>query len=114
MNDKTIKLIKDNENRNLSDLELVTEFYNFLQGVVPENISIGNGHKPKMSEKKAYSIIWYLQEHFSILPDNIEQCSVCKSLYDHNSEGIHWATKGKNFCGACDYLVPYNYDRGRK
>jgi formylmethanofuran dehydrogenase subunit E len=110
-----IKLLKNNDNRTDSDIEKVREFYRFLTGEeTPEKISIVKGYKPKMSEKKAFSIIWYLQEHLSIFPDNIERCDICGELFDTNSEGIYWETKGKNYCGACDYLVPQNYDRGKR
>lgn len=110
-----IKLLKNNDNRDDSDLEKINEFYRFLTGEeMPEKITMARGHKPKMSEKKAFAIIWYLQEHLSILPDHIERCDVCGELYDKHSSGIYWETKGKNYCGACDYLVPQNYDRGRR
>ena len=110
-----IKLLKNNDKRTDSDLEKVREFYRFLTGEeMPEKISIGRGRAPKMSEKKAFSIIWYLQEHLSIFPDTIEICSVCGELFDTNSEGIYWETKGKHYCGGCCDVVPYNYDRGRR
>lgn len=109
-----IKLLKNNQNRTDTDLEWIDEFYKFLMGEVPEDISLGKGHKPKLSPKKAMAVIWYLQEHFSIFPDTIEQCSNCQNLYDSASEGIYWETKGKSFCGGCCHLVPYNFDRGKK
>jgi hypothetical protein len=112
--DNEIKLLKNNNERKDSDLEKINEFYRFLTGEeVPEGIFILRGHAPKMSEKKAFSIIWYLQEHFSIFPDHIERCDTCGNLYNSDSEGIYWESKGKFFCGGCDYLVPKNYDKGR-
>lgn len=108
-----ISLLKNNDNRTDTDLEWVNEFYKFLQGEIPETISIGKGHKPKMSVKKAWSIIWYLQEHFPLLPDHINKCDNCDELFDCWSEGIYWETKGKHYCGCCQHLVPENYDRGR-
>jgi len=45
----------------------------------------------KMSPKKAYAIIYYLQEHLPVFADHIESC---------------------DNCGDCEYLVPANYDRG--
>jgi len=108
-----IELLKHNERRNNTDLELVEEFYEFLQGKIPESIISTRGYSPKMTQKKAFTIIWYLQEHFSILPDSIERCDNCGGLYDANSEGLYWETKAKHYCGGCSDLVPENYDKGR-
>lgn len=104
----------DNVRKDWNDLEWINEFYSFLQGEMPEGTTISNGHKPKMSSKKANTIIWYLQEHLRILPDNIEKCSSCDELYDSNSGGIYWETKGKHYCAGCSDQVPYNYDKGRR
>jgi hypothetical protein len=109
-----INLLKNNDNRIDTDLEWVKEFYEFLQGTIPAEISIGRGHRPKMSAKKAMSIIWYLQEHFPVIPDHIERCNNCDELFDSWSEGIYWETKQKHYCGGCEYLVPENYDRGKR
>lgn len=107
-----IKLIKNNQHRSDSDIEWINEFYEFLQGEYPKCMTLK--HQPKLSQKKAFSIIYYLQEHFPVLPDNIEKCDTCGELYESDKEGIYWETKGKNYCGGCCYVVPYNYDRGRK
>ena len=113
--DNEIKLLKNNDKRTDSDVEKLTEFYRFLTGEeMPKSISMSKGHAPKMTEKKAMSIIWYLQEHLSVFPDTIERCNSCGDLYDSNSEGIYWETKWKHFCGGCCDQVPCNYDRGRK
>ncbi len=97
-----------------SDLYWIEEFYNFLQGEVPEELSITRGHQPKLSEKKANHVIWYLQEHLKILPDNIDRCDNCGNLFDSRTEGVYWEIKGKNYCGCCEVLAPKNYDRGKK
>lgn len=98
-----------------TDLEWLDEFYEFLQGEnIPEEIKIGKTHAPKMSKKKAMAIIWYLQEHMRVFPDNIEKCSICGDLYDTWSEGVYWESKGKFYCGHCEYLVPGHYDRGKR
>lgn len=112
--ERKINLLKNNDERTDTDLEWVDEFYQFLQGIIPESILLGKGHQPKLSPKKAMSIIWYLQEHFPILPSSIEKCDVCDSLYDSDSSGIYWESKGKFYCGGCDHLVPMNYDRGKR
>lgn len=97
-----ITLLKNNTDRTDSDLDKVTEFYDFLQGKIPENISLGRGHNPKLNKKKSFAIIWYLQEHFSILPDNINQCSICQDLYNSDSTGHYSEKQGKHYCGSCD------------
>ena len=109
-----IKLLKNNDNKDWSDQQWIEEFYKFLQGDIPDGITTHKGHQPKLSPKKAMTIIWYLQEHFPLLPDHIEKCSNCNDLYDSWSEGIYWESKGKFFCGNCEELVPQNYDRGKR
>ncbi len=109
-----IALLKNNDKREWDDLEWVEEFYSFLQGEMPDKIQIARGHAPKMSAKKAMTIIWYLQEHFPILPSTIEKCSNCDGLFNTNSSGLYWESKHKHFCDGCSYLVPENYDRGKR
>jgi len=96
-----INLLKDNDTITDSDLEMVEEFYRFLIG-------------QKMSPKKAYAIIYYLEEFLPVFPDTIEQCWNCKNLFDLASSGLYWETKDRHYCGSCADQVPTHYDRGRK
>ena len=100
--DNEITLLKNNSKRDWTDLEWIEEFYEFLQGGNPKEIDDGNPNTLKLTKKKAFFIIWYLQEHFSIFPDTIEQCNLCKNLYDSASEGYHSDKSEKFFCGSCD------------
>lgn len=109
-----IKLLRNNENRTDSDLDKINELYKFLQGEIPEGIHLVRGHVPNFSEKKAFAVIWFLQEHLSIFPDRIERCDSCGDLFDTHCEGIHWESKGKNYCGGCDWKVPQNYDNNQR
>ncbi len=109
-----IQLLKNNNNRNWSDIQWVEEFYDFLQGKIPEGIYLKRGNKPKLTPKQAMTVIWFMQEQFPVLPDTIERCYRCNYLYDSNSEGLHWETKGRLYCGNCSYEVPEHYDRGKK
>ncbi len=112
-----IPFIKQNNVKGREDWEdadWLKEFKEFLMGTSPNEISIARGHHPKLSHKKAMTIIWYLQEHLSILPDTYEECANCGRIFNSEREGIYWETKGKHWCGSCDYLVPYNYDRGKR
>lgn len=112
--DNEIKLLKNNDKRTDNDLEWIQEFYEFLQGTQPDSIRLVRENAPKMTHKKAFAIIWYLQEHFPVFPDHIERCDNCGELFDTDSEGLYWETKGKHYCGGCCDIVPYNYDRGKR
>jgi len=67
----------------VSPLDQVNKIYEFL-----------HGFKPKLSYKKAFSVIYFLQEHIRCLPDHIEQCQDCLELFDADKEG---------FCLSNDY-----------
>lgn len=84
--DKQIKLLKNNEGLQLSDVEWTAKVYYFLMDDL------------KLSNKKAFQIIYYLQEHFPVIPDHIEQCSVCGEVYDSYSQGHHSELTGKFYC----------------
>jgi hypothetical protein len=106
-----LKLLKNNDNRDWEDVEWVREFYDFLKGeALPEGMQISKGHKPKLATKKAQAVIWFLQEHFSLIPDNIEFCSICNEPYNSDSEGLYNENESKHYCGAHDHLAPYDED----
>ena len=79
--------------------EQVEEFYEFLQGTSPKDIHIK--FPIKLSKNKAFSIIYYLQEHLRIIPDNFEQCCVCKEIRNSREEGVYIEKKEKWYCDNC-------------
>ncbi len=83
---KEIKLLKNNEKRDWSDIEWVNSFYKHLINDL------------KLNSKKAFRVIYYLQEHLPVFPDHIEQCSVCGELYDSYSAGHHSELTSKFYC----------------
>ncbi len=95
-------------------LPLIVEFYEFLQGKsMPEGFELRS--KPKMSAKKAFSIIYILQEHLHIIPDSFEKCDGCDDLFDTDCEGfilddqyeLNGKTLPKRYWGHwCDGCVP--------
>jgi len=111
---KSIKLFRNNEERDWQDEEWIDEFLEFLQGNPPDSIHLVRGHAPKLSKKKAWSIVWYLQEHFPILPDSIEMCYNCGSIFDSDEEGVYWESKHRHYCDGCLRFVPENHDRGKR
>ena len=107
-----IKLLRNYYKKDWSDIEWVREFYEFLQGNEPEKIK--SKQPLKLTKDEAFSVIWYLQEHFSIFPDTFEKCDNCGEIFDNASEGIYSEEGneiGHHFCGNCDHLAPYNYDK---
>lgn len=80
-----INLLKNNDNKIQSDVEWVRDFYYDLK-------------EKGLSSKKAYSVIYFLQEHLPVFPGHIEQCSNCGELYDTYSQGHHSEMTGKFYC----------------
>lgn len=96
-------------------LEQTVSLYEYLKGeYVPNGFRLRKNGRPKLTAKKAFQIIYILQEHLRIIPDHYEQCWSCKGLFDTHSSGLYWESKQRHYCNACDYLVPLNYDRGKK
>lgn len=107
-----LKLFKNNTPfKEREDMDWIQEFNEFLQGKLPENISIPDEDIVKLTPNQAYSVLWYLREHFSILPDNFVKCDNCDDIFDDGKEG-YYSEKGNDighhFCGACDHLIEYD------
>jgi hypothetical protein len=67
-------------------IEQVQEFMAMLTGgELPEGMTMAD--QPDLSPAQAFSVIWYLQEHLRVLPDNIEMCAVCGELFDSHRDG---------------------------
>lgn len=74
--------------KNEITLEQVVELYEFLKGEkLPGAITIAKESMPNLNPEIAMTVIWFLQEHFRILPDHYEQCANCLELYDSYCEG---------------------------
>ena len=52
---------------------------------LPDGVTMAN--QPTLSRQNAFSVVWFLQEHLRILPDNIELCFKCGCLYDADYGG---------------------------
>ena len=101
-----IELIKADYIDNIP-IETVEELYSFLQGNIPEGLTLVAA--PKLSKEQAFSIIYYLQEVAQLLPEKYEKCKICGRIYDSENEGqfIDEDTEG-NYCES-DY-GNYCYD----
>ncbi len=98
----------------IDDIEKVKELYDFLTGGTPEGMFFNKTSKPKMSHKKAFAVIYYLQEHLNIIPDYFELCWNCRDIFNTETDGIYWKSKGRYYCGGCTHLVPGNYDNNQR
>lgn len=102
MKGSKINFSKDLAKPDCSDLEKIQELYDFLMGEkVPEEISISKHCQPKLTPKKAFAVIWFLQEYFSVLPVNIELCDECHELFDTDNSGAYDEKTGKSLCECC-------------
>lgn len=71
--------------RNAISIEEVEKLYKFLQGEVPENITVKR--PPRLSGRQAFTVVWFLQEVMHLLPDRYERCKTCGDLYDSEQGG---------------------------
>lgn len=68
-------------------IEQVNELYEFLQAKNKEIGTLTFKSVPKLSSRKAFSVIYFLQEHMHLIPDTFERCATCGDLYDSSNEG---------------------------
>lgn len=77
---------KEKQNRFIDYRDKIDILYKYLMGIeLPDGVHC---KMPKLSANKAFSVIWFLQEEMHCLPDTIEQCKVCKELFDTDSSGV--------------------------
>lgn len=68
-------------------IEQVQEFMDFLTGdETPEGFTFQA--PPSLSPQGAFSVVYYLQERLSVLPDSFEMCRTCKALFDTDHDGF--------------------------
>ncbi len=81
-------------------LDQAQELFEFLKGEkIPEGFTLPS--PPKLCSNQAFSVIYVLQEHFHVIPDNFELCCNCDMLFDSNEEGTHHEDSGNDYCGGC-------------
>ena len=96
-----------------SDLERVHELHDFLQGITPKGYVIPPEDIPNLTEEQAWTVVWYIQNLYWQVPDNIGRCDVCGVLYDTDSEGdcLDYSDVPYHFCEGCmageEYAAKY-------
>lgn len=84
-------------------LDLVTELTAFLQGELPEGYNVAPELMPRLTQAQADSVVWYLGNLYTPIPDHVIRCDECGQLYDSHAEG-HFFDHGRpphSFCGSC-------------
>ena len=79
-------------------IEQANEFFDYLRGEIPEGF-VGV-KSPKLSPRRAFDVIYILQEHLRVLPDHYSLCCKCNQLYDNWAEG--GMIGGSFYCGYID------------
>jgi hypothetical protein len=77
----------------------INEFYKFLQGELPDTITLPEPLQFKLTEEQAFAVIWYLQEHLTVLPSQFEKCTKCHTIFNSYAEGE--STDEGNYCDHC-------------
>ena len=88
------------QERHEDELEAVQKFHRFLQGEIPDGVTLGCKIR-KMNAKQAMAVVWFLQECCYLIPDNYEMCHTCKDIYDSYSGGHYDEKTGWCHCEAC-------------
>ena len=58
-----------------------------MGGDLPEHIRLVS--QPNLAASQAFGVIYFLQEHTQIIPDNFEKCEVCDCIFDVDDEGFN-------------------------
>jgi len=92
-----------------NDLERTEELFAFLQGTLPDGYCIEPASMPMLTAEQAWTVIWYLGELHWQVPDHIERCEVCGTLFDTESEGtcLDYGEAPCHFCDNCIYSQEY-------
>ncbi len=91
---------RQEEERRCKELAAVTQFHDFLQGTIPDGVTVRK--IKKMNPDQAFAVIWFLQECCHLLPDHYEMCWNCKGIFDVYAEGAYIEKTGRNYCYSCD------------
>lgn len=86
-------------------VELCEQLYLLLQGVVPKGYHIKPAELPKLSPKKAWTVVWWVQNQHREFPDIVERCDVCQAFYNTECSGtfVDVDSGPRHFCDDCQY-----------
>jgi hypothetical protein len=82
-------------------IERVEELFSFLQGNAVDGVTCKS--MPRLSSRKAFSVIYFLQEHMDLIPDHFEVCTTCRCLFDTEQEGRFIERTCRHYCDGCEW-----------
>ena len=93
----------------INDLQRVEELFAFLQGTPPDGWRVEPASMPILTAGQAWTVIWYLANLYWQVPDHIERCGVCGTLFDTESEGacLDYGDAPYQFCDECTGSMEY-------
>jgi hypothetical protein len=97
--ERSVAMSEEND----KDLERTQEFFEFLQGKLPDGVTVPKKEIPKLSADQAWTVIWYLGNQYWQVTDRVERCDVCGDLY-HSWQGGYTLDFGQSpysFCDSC-------------
>ena len=79
------------------------ELLAFLTGDIPDGYRIADGKTPNLTAKQAWTVISYLGDQHWQVPDFIERCGVCGTIYNTEREGacLDYGEPPYHFCDEC-------------
>ena len=89
--------------QNEKDLEMTRELFEFLQGRLPEGVTVARKHRPKLTADQAWTVIWHLGNLYWQVTDHVERCDVCGELYNTWNAGrtLDFGKSPYSFCDSC-------------
>lgn len=81
--------------------ERIEELYQFLQGNLPDRIRVQDAAIPRLTADQAWTVIWYLGNLYWQIPDHIERCDECHTMFDTKNEGQLRDSKPFHLCDNC-------------
>ena len=85
-------------------LDLVTDLTAFLTGQPVAGIALTDSTlQPRLTQAQADTVVWYLANLYTSIPDHILRCDQCGQLYDSHQEGRFFdhGRPPHSFCHSC-------------
>lgn len=98
------------------DLKQTRALFGLLQGTVPDGCEIPEAEIPTLSADQAWTVVWWLGNAYWQVPDSVERCDVCGTLYHAHREGecLDFGDAPYFFCDSCINSPEYHAKEATK